>query len=394
MSQKVQISGYGVISALGLNSEENFNSLLNGKHGISEPSILDTKLKNKYPVGEIKKTNVELMNLAGKEFPAKDNPRTLILASIALSEAINNSGTDPNNELKTGLILGTTVAGMDKTERYFNIPGTEKDYVCSHHYEYNTRVLAHQFNVKHFYTGISTACSSGANAIMLGARMIKNGLLDRVYVGGSDALSKFTLNGFSSLMILDENHCKTFDNNRQGLNLGEGAAFLVLESETAMGGRKPVAFVSGYANADDAHHQTASSSEGKGAYLSMVKAIQSASLSIQDIDYINAHGTGTNNNDLSESVAFKRVFSVDMPDFSSTKGFTGHTLGAAGAIEAVFSVFAINNNVAMPNLNFLQPIEETGLKPLSSLKKKQINNVMSNSFGFGGNNTTLIISGV
>jgi 3-oxoacyl-[acyl-carrier-protein] synthase-1 len=230
----------------------------------------------------------------------------------------------------------------------------------------------------------------------VGARLIKNGVLDRVLVGGADALTLFTLNGFNSLMILDRNGCKPFDENRNGLTLGEGAGFLVIESEEAVKkeGKTILCEIKGYGNACDAFHQTASSPEGNGAYLSMEKALASACLRPATIDYINAHGTGTKNNDLSEGVAIKRLFSDRIPAFSSTKAYTGHTLGAAGAIEAVFCVMAIQHQWIYPNLTFRQTMKELGFSPVTTFQYEvPVRNVMSNSFGFGGNNTSLIFSG-
>ena len=225
--------------------------------------------------------------------------------------------------------------------------------------------------------------------------MIKSGKLDRVIVGGTDALSKFTINGFKTLMILSDGYNKPFDNNRKGLNLGEAAAFLVLESEELVKkeNKKVLARVSGYANANDAFHQTASSENGDGAFLAMEKAFKIANLQPDQIDYVNVHGTATPNNDLSEGRALVRLFGENkVPDFSSTKAFTGHTLAAAAAIEAVFSVLAIQNNVVFPNLNFETPMAEFDLIPQTTLKNKNIEHVLSNSFGFGGNCSTLIFS--
>ena len=224
--------------------------------------------------------------------------------------------------------------------------------------------------------------------------MIKSGKLDRVIVGGADCLSKFTINGFKTLMILSETDCKPFDENRTGLNLGEAAAFLVLESDKVIEKEKKevLAYVSGYANANDAFHQTASSENGEGATLAMKKALEIANLSPNDIDYINAHGTATPNNDSSESKAILRVFENNVPSFSSTKGYTGHTLAAAGAIEAVYSVLALQHNLVFPNLNFETPIVATELIPVTEVLQKNINHVLSNSFGFGGNCSTLIFS--
>ena len=230
---------------------------------------------------------------------------------------------------------------------------------------------------------------------MLGARLILQGTLDRVLVGGSDALSGFTTDGFRSLMIYDDQWCRPFDESRAGLNLGEGAGFLLLEGEKSLEltGNKPICDVSGWANAADAYHQTASSPDGKGATLAIESAIRRAGIGSDQISYVNAHGTGTKNNDHSESVALRNVFGDRIPPFSSTKAFTGHTLAAAGAIEAVFSVLAIQHNLIFPNLNYRTPIAETGLVPATRLETGvEVDAVLSNSFGFGGNNSSLVLT--
>jgi len=218
--------------------------------------------------------------------------------------------------------------------------------------------------------------------------------LDRVVVGGADCLSKFTINGFKTLMILSDTFSAPFDENRKGLNLGEAAAFLVLESDevVAKQNKKVLAYVKGYGNANDAFHQTASSDNGDGATLAMKKALQIADFKAEDIDYINVHGTATGNNDLSEGRAIIRVFGENVPEFSSTKACTGHTLAAAGAIEAVYSILAIQNNVIYPNLNFKTQMKEFNISPQLKLKDKEINTVLSNSLGFGGNCSTVIFS--
>jgi 3-oxoacyl-[acyl-carrier-protein] synthase-1 len=228
----------------------------------------------------------------------------------------------------------------------------------------------------------------------MGSKLIQSGQLDRVIVGGADALSKFTINGFKTLMILSDSYNTPFDNDRKGLNLGEAAAFIVLESEEMVKkeNKKVLAYVSGFGNANDAFHQTASSENGEGAFLAMHKAMKMANLKPKDIDYINAHGTATPNNDLSEGRAIIRVFGEETLDFSSTKPFTGHTLAAAAAIESVYSILALQNNIVFPNMNFKTPMEEFDLVPVTELKSKEINHVLSNSFGFGGNCSTLIFS--
>jgi len=257
-----------------------------------------------------------------------------------------------------------------------------------------TNIIADFIGLKGFTTTISTACSSAANAIMLGARMIEAGQVDRIFVGGTDALSKFTVNGFNTLMILTDGYNQPFDQNRKGLNLGEAAAYLVLESDALVKKhyRKVLAYITGFGNANDAYHQTASSETGEGNFLAMSKALEEAQISPEAIDYINAHGTATPNNDLSEGRSVLRVFSNNPPEISSTKPFTGHTLAAAGGIEAVFSILALQNQVIFPNLNFVTPMEDVAIRPETTLKKKDMKHVLSNSFGFGGNCSSLIIS--
>ena len=194
---------------------------------------------------------------------------------------------------------------------------------------------------------INTACSSSANAIMYGARLIKNGIARRAIVGGVDSLAKFTINGFNALHIFSPEQCTPFDENRKGLNLGEGAAFLILEKEEDINGKKVYAELTGYCNTNDAFHPSSLSDEGDGPFLAMQGALQSAGIHPSDIDFINAHGTGTENNDEVESKAMLRLFEKP-PAFASTKANTGHTLGAAGAIEAVYSILNLLHQEIYP----------------------------------------------
>ncbi|MAZ73185.1 MAG: beta-ACP synthase [Flavobacteriaceae bacterium] len=394
MPNKIAITGLGIISALGQTVLANKEALLQSKSGIGNLQHIDSIHANNIKVGEVALSNPELE--AKLKLPLHHNfTRTALLGGVAALEAIKNAEIDSISSFKTGLISATTVGGMDATEIHFNRfttqPETQK-YIASHHAADSTQKIAALLGITDFTTTISTACSSAANAIMLGARMIKAGKLDRVVVGGTDALSKFTINGFKSLLLLSETHCKPFDANRNGLNLGEAAAYLVLESEDAAKGKKVLAYLSGYGNANDAHHQTASSATGEGAFLAMQNALRTASIKPSKIEYVNAHGTATLNNDLSESVALQRIFGNNIPAFSATKAFTGHTLAAAGAVEAVFSVLALQENCIFPNLNFEQEMPETQLKPVTVLQKKEINYILSNSFGFGGNCTSLVFS--
>ncbi|MDR6489718.1 3-oxoacyl-[acyl-carrier-protein] synthase-1 [Chryseobacterium vietnamense] len=397
MSQKIAITGMGIISSIGNNVEENFISLRSGKHGISDIEMFETRHTGAIKTGEIKLSNEEL---AEKLQLDEDNnvTRTSLLGMISAKEAVESAGISDINGYRTGLISSTSVGGMDITEKYFysyeDFPEKQK-YIDAHDAGNSSLAIAGYLGLKGMVSTISTACSSAANAIMMGAKLIKNGVLDRVIVGGTDSLSKFTLNGFNTLMILTDSYNTPFDNNRKGLNLGEAAAFLVLESEEMVKkeNKKVLAYLSGYGNANDAHHQTASSDNGQGAFLAMQQALKISGLEKENIDYINVHGTATPNNDLSEGIAMIRIFGENkVPEFSSTKAFTGHTLAAAAGIEAVFSVLAMQNSVIFPNLNFKTKMEEFDLTPVTELKEKNINHVLSNSFGFGGNCSTLIFS--
>ena len=393
---KVAITGMGIISAIGNSVEENYNALILGKMGVTDIEYIDTIHKDVIKVGQIKFTNQQLAQQL--QLPADNNfSRTAMLATIAAKQAVENAGIQDINEYKTGLISATSVGGMDMTERfyyqYFEDESCRK-YINSQDAGDTTHNTANYLGLKGLVTAISTACSSAANAIMMGAKLIESGQLDRVIVGGTDALSKFTINGFKTLMILSDTYNTPFDNNRKGLNLGEAAAFLVLESDAIVKkeNKKVLAYVTGFGNANDAFHQTASSENGEGAFLAMHKALKMANLDPKDIDYINAHGTATPNNDLSEGRAIIRVFGENAPEFSSTKPFTGHTLAAAAAIEAVYSVLALQNDIIFPNKNFQTPMEEFNLLPVTELTPKPLQHVLSNSFGFGGNCSTVIFS--
>lgn len=393
----VAITGMGIISAIGNTVEENYVSLVNNKIGITTIENISTVHSDEIKVGEIKKTNQQLVEELQLS-PDNNFSRTAMIGAIAAKQAVQNAQISSINEYKTGLISATSVGGMDMTEAhyydYFEDENLVK-YISCHNGGDVAHKIADELGLKGMVTTISTACSSAANSIMLGARLIKSGKLDRVIVGGTDALAKFTINGFKTLMILSDGYNSPFDDDRKGLNLGEAAAFLVLESDEIVKkeNKKVLARVSGYGNANDAFHQTASSENGDGAFLAMEKALQVANLKPEQIDYINVHGTATPNNDLSEGRAIVRIFGEEKaPDFSSTKPLTGHTLAAAAAIEAIYSVLAIQNNVVFPNLNFKTPMKEFNLIPQTTLKHKNIEHVLSNSFGFGGNCSTLIFS--
>lgn len=385
----ISITGLGIVSAIGMNLDENLNALQNLRSGISTIELING-LKKSFLGGEIKLTNRELSLIAFGKDQKEVLPRSLLLSLIAAKQAWGENNINP--KIKTVIIGATTVGGMDLVEKipekYKRIRALVQSPSCV-----ITDYLADYFHLDGFKTTISTACSSSANAIILGSRMIKNGLADRVLVGGGDALTKFTVNGFDSLRIYDTELCKPFDNNRKGLNLGEAAAYIVLENNKSMTitKNKKVASVIGWGNANDAYHQTASSPEGEGAQKSMQLALEEANLSLTDIDYINAHGTATPNNDLSEGRAIEKLFGPKQL-FSSTKAYTGHTLAAAGVVECIYSILSIKNNTIFPTLNHNILMPELKVKPVINIKENTtINTVLSNSFGFGGNNATIII---
>lgn len=390
---RIYVTGYGVISSIGENVEETLLALKSEKTGIKQGRKPYTE---RFKVGEISWTNQELIERFGL---TQNASRTALLGMIAAKEAFGEH--ELSSEVRTGLISGTSVGGMDVSEiaykDYLKDESDDLNVYKNHSSGTTSEQIAQELGIRGYINTISTACSSAANSIMLGARMLLSGQLDRVVVGGTDGLSQFTIAGFRSLMIFDEEWCRPFDETRKGINLGEGAAFLVLETEETMRktGKKPLAILSGWANASDAYHQTASSPEGYGATLAMKSALKVAGLNPADIDYINAHGTATPNNDLSESHGIKTVFGSSVPPFSSTKSYTGHTLAASGGIEAVFAILALNKGILLPNLNFGQAIEETGLIPVKNYSEGHtIKHILSNSFGFGGNNSSIILSAV
>jgi 3-oxoacyl-(acyl-carrier-protein) synthase len=412
----VAIAGAGLISSIGRNSTECLSALEMGHAGIGEISWLDTAHRQKIPVAEVKYSNAQLGEMAGCGGAGAGGAgaggagagggdagvvsRTALLSLIAAKEALDSAAIPGWAGLRTGFVSANTVGGMDRTENFFagflsDAQSGRLREVNQHECGYVTEWVADQLGIRHFQTTISTACSSSANAIGFAARLIRNGILDVAVAGGTDALTKFTLNGFNALMILDPEFCKPFDNDRKGLNLGEGAGYLVLVSEkvAATLPSAPLCMLSGYANANAAYHQTASSPDGRGSWLAMTTAIDRSGLSPADIDYINLHGTGTQNNDLAEGTAIRRLFDPAYPKMSSTKSFTGHTLGASGGIEAVFSVLAVQHGIVYPNLRFRTPMTELPFIPETRfLKDQPIRHVLSNSFGFGGNCSSLVFS--
>ncbi|MBP5366113.1 MAG: beta-ketoacyl-[acyl-carrier-protein] synthase family protein [Bacteroidales bacterium] len=385
----VVISGMGIVSALGIGLQDNLQSLEAERVGLRK--IQNFATIHDVPAGELPLDNRELKRRLGIN-EAKVVSRTSLLGMLAAEEALADAGVGDRS--RVALITATTVGGMDLTPVFFADFMADRTkgrlrYVRQHDCSNSTNAIADYCHIDGFTTAISTACSSAANAIMTGCRLIEQGLADCVVAGGTDALCVYTLNGFKSLMILDSDRCRPFDANRKGLNLGEAAAYVVLQRATDA--HKQYCAVAGYANANDAFHQTAMTAEGQGASEAMLGALRQANLQPADIDYINAHGTGTPNNDASELAAMQSVWADKMPKYSSTKGFTGHTLAAAGSVEAVFAALAIEHQTVWANIGCETPISQQ-FAPVAHTAKCAVRNVMSNSFGFGGNCTSLVFS--
>ena len=388
---RIAITGIGIVSAIGNNCTETLQSLLEQRSGIAPMRYLQS-VHTEYPVGEVQLSNDELRQRLG--LGNEPLPRTALLGIMAAREALAMAQAPCDT-----LISGTTVGGMDLTEQHWNDykQGKSLDTIPLHEAGVSTRAIAEQLSIVNSQLSIitpSTACSSALNAIMLGCDMLRTGQAKRAIVGGAESLSRFHFNGFRTLMIMDQQPCRPFDANRNGLNLGEGAGYLVIENEddALARGAKILGYIGGYANACDAFHQTASSPEGEGAYLAMKNALLMSGLQPSDIDYVNAHGTATPNNDASESASLGRLWSHDqMPAISSTKAFTGHTTSASGGIEAAICVLAMNHSFIPANLHWTQPAEGL-ITPVTQTLHQPVHHILCNAFGFGGNDSSLLLS--
>jgi 3-oxoacyl-[acyl-carrier-protein] synthase-1 len=397
MSRRVFVTGLGILSSIGRNLPETLDSLLASRSGIGHLRHLETPLAHEFPFAEVRFSNNQLMEMAGLS-PQEGYTRNALLGIIAAREAFHHAGLEKSGTGKTGFISATTVGGMDMCEKYYTdflTNDSRNIYIDVYDCADSTEKIADLLGIRDFITTLSTACSSAANAILLGARMIRTGQLDRVVAGGTESLTVFHINGFNALKILDKVPCRPFDAQRNGITLGEGAAYLVLESEESIrGGSRPLfAELTGYGNSCEAFHQTASSPDGTGAFLAMEKALRMSGLEPSGIHYINAHGTGTDNNDIAEGLAIERLFGHRIPPVSSTKPFTGHMTSAAGSAEAILSILCMEHRFLLPNLNFSTPMPELRFAPVTELcRNSEVEAVMSNSFGFGGNDTSLIFT--
>lgn len=396
---EIWITGIGIISAAGHDLKQSASTLQQGNSPLTAVSLPYSVHHNKYVCGSVGLTNSQLVRMLGLT-PDNTHNRTTLLALYAAQQALTQAGIRPENEEIT-LINATTVGGMSNTELSFDRIYTrethaDKTFIDEMDCGNISRSMQSYFNMPGDHYTLSTACSSGSNGIMLGARLIRSGKAGIVLAGGSDSLSKFVLNGFLSLKNVDPFLCKPFDNVRAGLNLGEGAAYFVLEEKRLAEARnaQPLAKISGYSNVSETYHMTGSSPEGEGAFKAMSGAMTMAGLSPYDISFIHAHGTSTIDNDLAESAAIKKIFDEQVR-FASSKTYTGHTLAASGCISMALTIAMMQNNFLFPSLNFSTPIEGPSLKPVTGAENNiRLEHCLINSFGFGGNNTSLLISRV
>jgi 3-oxoacyl-(acyl-carrier-protein) synthase len=370
-NKPVYISGAGLISSLGSGLTATEKTLLENRSAIRPLGLFSLLQGSPLPVGQV----------FGLE-EASPLPRTHQLAHIAARQAMNGSSRPPD-----AIVLGTTTGGILTTEQLLRCNEQDKERYRHHGLNTVADYLAWEFNCTGPALVVSTACSSGVVAIAMALKMLRSGQVKTVLAGGVDSLSRLTYFGFHSLQLVDRAGCKPLDQNRQGMAVAEGAGMVLLTTE------KPVNCIAALLGAGlscDAYHPAAPHPEGQGAFVAMRSALADAGLSPEEIDYINLHGTGTPENDLAESKAVRRLFTT-LPPLSSIKGASGHSLAAAGAIEAVVSAITISRGLMPANTGLQKVDPELGLAPLTSPLKCPARAVLSNSFGFGGNNGSLVI---
>ena len=391
----VAVTGIGAISPYGLGWEALLQGLSQGRSAIEPISSSANPLDTIPMVGQV---TIPLDVEAPTGFRLS---RTDKMALLAARQASVPLAETPDDRRECAVVVSTTVAGLSDIDAacvrdplgYYRRGGLgpASTYPVSHVAD----TVAATLGLGGPRLGISVACASGAMAIGVGARLIEEGRVRLALAGGSDALSAFTLAGFNALQALDDQPCRPFCQTRAGLNLGEGAAMLLLENAGHARARRAavLGWLSGWAYSNDAFHSTAPDEEGRGLALSMEGAMRSAGVGIEDVGYVNAHGTGTRLNDAAEVKAYERAFAgrtAPVP-VSSTKSYIGHTLGAAGAIEAVITLLALRTGTLFPTLRLDRPIETGAVDLLrSSPRRSAIGVAMSVSAGFGGSNASLV----
>ncbi|MEI6083896.1 MAG: beta-ketoacyl-[acyl-carrier-protein] synthase family protein [Verrucomicrobiota bacterium] len=385
------VTGLGIVAAPGCGADEIWNAITTGTSGLGPLTLFPSPRYGQFPIAEVRR---DLLDLGA---PAHGS-RSDRLGWLAARQAIESAQLKNFDGDRAGVALGCSVGGSYDSEQFLTAlikhgkmraRPTRFHECCT-----TTDLVAESFGLFGPSTTVATACSSSALAIATAADMIVAGDADVMLAGGSDSVSRMTWGGFHSLLLVDAAGCRPFDATRAGMSLGEGAAVLVLEEEQSARrrGATILARLSGWGMSCDAFHATAPHPDGRGAVAAMQAALRRAGLTPAAIDYVNAHGTGTRDNDAAESRALKTVFGNNVPPYSSTKRFFGHVLGASGAIEALVCVEALRRGELPANLGFTTADPATGLQPLTALRHAPVRHVMSNSFGFGGNNAVLILS--
>jgi len=395
-SKRVVITGMGIFCSIGKSVDEFAQSLKEGRSGIGQITLFDT---SKYP----SRIGAEVRGYQPEKYFKKRElkrlSRTDQLGLIAAEEAVKNSGIDSYPPEEIGVCLGAGAGGMFEAETYHreillkgkSSPSLIFPFIPS----FTTSRIAERFGFSGPKVTITTACSSSATSIGYGADLIRKGEAKAVVCGGSDSLCELTFGGFNSLKAMDPSPCRPFDRKRAGMSLGEGAAILILEDlEGAMArGAKIYAEFKGYGIGGEAHHITAPEPNGFVEARVMKEAMEEGGISPDQVDHINAHGTGTPLNDKVETIAIKKAFGERAYAIavSSIKSMVGHCLGSAGAIEAVASVLSIVYNFIPPTLHHREGDEDCDLDYVpEKSREKEVKVVLSNSFAFGGNCTTLV----
>jgi 3-oxoacyl-(acyl-carrier-protein) synthase len=394
MTGRVAITGAGIVSAIGADAREVWSSIEAERSGLRALTLFESARYGSVPIAEVT-TDVE--RDSGLSSGSRSDHLAVVAARQAFAEARLGDAAVGCRE-GAGVVLGATVGGMLKSavflERLVAAGVVDAELLRHHECASSTDAIAASLGLFGPCATISTACSSGGNAIGLACDLICSGETDVVLAGGTDSLCRFTLNGFGSLLLVDPEGCRPFDRARGGMSLGEGAGIFCLESEAhaARRGVPVKAWVSGWSSTCDAHHTASPQPEGHGVERAMRDALGRAGLEASNIQYVNAHGTGTKDNDIAEGVAYGSVFGDRMPAVSSTKRFFGHTFGAAGAIEAMVCMWAIENSIAPINLGLTEPDPACGITPVTETRSREIDHALSVSLGFGGNNACLVIS--
>ena len=394
IDQTIVVTGVGVISPYGIGFDCLQAGMLSGKCCL-EPT------KDVYPGFEGTTARVRGLALLA-EHSSCSYSRTDQLAAVAAQDAIANSGYDSSSFREGGIVMANTVGGLTEIDTgiaqdpaaWYRRPGGLLRG-ASYPFAHVADAVGEHFGIRGPRCALSVACASGAMAIALAANMLLDGAAPIMLAGGSDPLCAFTLSGFNSLRALDPNPCSPFDQNRNGLNLGEGSAVLVLETLAGATARNAtvLAVLRGWAMTNDAFHTTAPQKQGSGLADCIKLSMEMARVTGDDIGYVNAHGTGTPLNDVAEANAYETAFrgrNRPIP-VSSTKSYFGHCLGAAGALEAAITIMSVRSGALLPTLRLANPIESPGVDWLrGEVKRQPLPLAMSVSSGFGGSNTVLI----